>query len=210
MNEYYEEILPHLGHDPLWGRNTVRRWKPLLGDDDGRGQADRHVLVDRYAWAIPTDEAIAALAELSPLVEIGAGRGYWAHLLRQAGADIIAYDRQPRGGNVWHARTTKPWTSVLPGTHRMTIKHPDRALFLCWPPYDNPMASRALRLYNGSTVAYVGEGSWGCTADSSFHEALEVGWRTVREVTLPQWEGIHDRLTIHKRRSATTPFTTAP
>jgi hypothetical protein len=87
VNEYYEKVLPHLGNDPLWGPNTVRRWPSLLNRDDGRETADRHALVDRYGWAIPTDEAIAALVELSPLVEIGAGRGYWAHLLRQAGAD---------------------------------------------------------------------------------------------------------------------------
>ena len=36
-----------------------------------------------YAYATPTPEAISKLASLCPLVEIGAGTGYWAHMVRQ-------------------------------------------------------------------------------------------------------------------------------
>ena len=49
-------------------------------------------LVRRYGLAIPTDEAIAACVARSPLVEIGAGLGYWASLIAQQGGDIAAYD----------------------------------------------------------------------------------------------------------------------
>lgn len=65
------------------------------GDDPTywfRGTDQRAELVRRYAWAVPDAAAIAALAARSPLVEIGAGTGYWARLLAAAGADIIAYD----------------------------------------------------------------------------------------------------------------------
>ena len=43
----------------------------------------RKPLIWAYAWAIPSDEAIHAIAELGPLLELGAGTGYWAWLLRQ-------------------------------------------------------------------------------------------------------------------------------
>ena len=33
--------------------------------------------------------------EHSPLVEVGAGTGYWAALLRGRGARVFAYDRDP-------------------------------------------------------------------------------------------------------------------
>mmetsp|Transcript_7858 Transcript_7858/g.19988 ORF Transcript_7858/g.19988 Transcript_7858/m.19988 type:complete len:164 (-) Transcript_7858:188-679(-) len=46
----------------------------------------------KYAWAIPDQRAIRIIANFSPLVEIGAGKGYWAMLLRQAGADVLALD----------------------------------------------------------------------------------------------------------------------
>lgn len=48
-----------------------------------------------YAFAVPTSEAIAVLKRYSPVVEVGAGTGYWASLLRKAGADVTALDCQP-------------------------------------------------------------------------------------------------------------------
>jgi tetratricopeptide (TPR) repeat protein len=52
----------------------------------------RDSLVRKYSWAIPDEEALATIGSYTPLVEIGAGTGYWAALLRKRGADMIAYD----------------------------------------------------------------------------------------------------------------------
>jgi len=64
--------------------------------------AIRELACGRYAWAVPCTEALTALRRLSPLVEIGAGTGYWARLLAGHGADVAAYDlappRPPAGG----------------------------------------------------------------------------------------------------------------
>src|SRR3954447_23075729 len=54
------------------------------------GMKRRFVYSDKYAWAVPNEEAIDVLVEHSPLIEVGAGRGYWARLAAEAGADIIA------------------------------------------------------------------------------------------------------------------------
>jgi hypothetical protein len=90
----------------------------------------------RYAWAVPTDEALDAIAKLSPIVEIGAGTGYWAALLSTRGADVIAYDRAP-GHHANHYHGDSPlWFDVKAGGDSKAADHPDRTLFLCWPPYD--------------------------------------------------------------------------
>ncbi len=50
-------------------------------------------------------EALKALAGVGPLLEVGAGTGYWAFLLRQAGVAVTAVDSHPPGaqsGNLWH------------------------------------------------------------------------------------------------------------
>ena len=47
---------------------------------------------ERYAWACPDSRALRALASCGPLVEVGAGHGYWASLLRARGADVLAFD----------------------------------------------------------------------------------------------------------------------
>lgn len=71
-------------------------------DDVANTYMARRVLSERFAWAVPTDEAILAIAELGPIVEIGAGTGYWAWLLEQAGAEVLAFDAE-LGGNHWVA-----------------------------------------------------------------------------------------------------------
>jgi len=56
---------------------------------------DRHLdtLRKKYAWAIPDKKSLFILNYFSPLVEIGAGRGYWAMLLQNIGCDIVPYDK---------------------------------------------------------------------------------------------------------------------
>jgi hypothetical protein len=50
-----------------------------------------------YSYAIPNRAAISVIACNSPhgLIELGAGTGYWAYLLRHFGATVDAYDRTP-------------------------------------------------------------------------------------------------------------------
>jgi hypothetical protein len=181
-----------------WDTVDHRRWDQIFREDY------RWPMIERYAFAIPNDEAIAVLVALSPIVEIGAGRGYWASLLREAGADVLAFDTYPKkygqGYNGWwQPGKGEAWTTILRGGPEQAGRYPDRTLFLCWPPMSD-MAARALRVYRGQAVAYVGEGGSGCTANSAFHTALERGWTVESEVTIPQWDAIHDYLTIYRRK----------
>ena len=52
----------------------------------------RDRLVARYSWAIPNDDALRVLDAHAPLIELAAGTGYWAHLLRARSVDILAFD----------------------------------------------------------------------------------------------------------------------
>jgi hypothetical protein len=145
----------------------------------------RKKLIWAYSWAIPNGEAILAIAERSPLIEIGAGTGYWAWILKQAGADVIAFDSDPL--------QPPHWIDVQHGSSRTVADHPDRTLFLCWPPYESSMASEALESFTGSRLVYVGE--WGGrTADAGFHEALSSRWTVTRSVKIPSWPGFRDEV----------------
>ena len=157
----------------------------------------RHDLVRRYAWAIPTDEALNEIAARSPIVEMGAGTGYWASLLAARGADVIAYDRDP-GCNTWIEPGVLHF-DVRPGTWLSVKQHADRTLFLCWPPM-NPMANNTLRCYRGACLVYIGEGEGGCTADDPFFRRLGRDWHMVASIDIPQWLGVHDRLGIYERK----------
>jgi hypothetical protein len=79
-------------------------------------------------------------------------------------------------------------------------RHPDRVLFLCWPPYNTSMAVDALLAYEGDRVVFIGEGDGGCTGDDQFFEVLRRDW--VEEAFLMshvQWDAIHDFVFVYRR-----------
>jgi hypothetical protein len=166
--------------------------------------AARDYACGHWAWAVPNEEAIAMLVRHSPIVEIGAGTGYWARLAAQAGADIVAYDsrvgqkgRRTRRGTCWVAKCGA-YFPVRRGGSYMVRYHRRRTLFLCWPPYKSRMAEKALAGYQGRKVIYIGENG-GCTASDEFHAMLEREWEMVDVIRIPQWHGIHDRMEVYQR-----------
>ena len=131
----------------------------------------RDVLCKKYAWAIPTDEALAVLKEHEPLIEIGAGKGYWASLLD---GDIICYDCHANNPSINDNVDSGPmYYKVIRGGHDRITDHPERTLFLCWPPYDTEMAGDCLKAYTGDVFIFVGEGDGGCTGGSCFWEQID-------------------------------------
>lgn len=153
----------------------------------------RKKLIWAYSWAVPSREAIAELVLRQPLVEIGSGTGYWAWLVAQAGGRIIAYDREPL--------QPPKWIEVIEGEASRVRDHADATLFLCWPPYKDPMAADALAHYHGDTVIYVGEFR-GRTADDLFHTRLEADWILERELKIPSWPGFRDALHVFRRKES--------
>ncbi len=158
-------------------------------------------MVREFSWAIPSFEALHVITKFAPRIcEIGAGTGYWAWMLTQYGASVIAYDLHVPGveENKWGHKKT--WFDVKQGDVLSINQHQDRALMLCWPPYQDPMSSAVLELYTGSKVIYIGEGSYGCTANEKFHDMLGQDFNEIDCVDLPQWDGIHDSLSLYERK----------
>jgi hypothetical protein len=223
INEYlqhYKEQLRHqqqhrMGEFPLWDDQPWEHCFACLREGIAPGKR-AHPVKLHYSWAIPNDAALRAIAQYSPngVVEIGAGGGYWAKMLREIGVSVIAYDPDPVGGS-WHDGTR--WSEVLLGDHTSVIGHTDRTLLLVWPSYNETWTDEVLDLYDGDTVIYIGEGSGGCTGTDRMHQILgssgscwciddcdcppkEAGrFRQVDEVHIPQWAGLHDALTVYRR-----------
>jgi hypothetical protein len=142
------------------------------GADSEITQSD---LAQRYSYVFPDWRLMTALCELGPLVEIGAGTGYWAYKLRAIGADILAFDQAPTDGdtpNRYHTRMPS-WTEVLRADHSVLAAHPDRALFLCWPPLFSSLGD-CLFFYKGSTVACIGDGGHQTARLRNLNRAFEV------------------------------------
>lgn len=174
----------------------------------------RDFLVQKYSWAVPTEEAIRRIAELSPIVDWGAGNGYWAWLLREAGADVDAYSIDPGNNDsctaifpnkvndeptVKRLDPSGAWTDVKKcksPTKLRSLKA--QTLLLVWPPYDDPMAADCLQQFKGEVVVHVGEHR-ACTADDTFFDMLEKDWEEVDCIEIPSWNGIHDDVWIWRR-----------
>lgn len=172
-----------------------------------RPRRDR--LTAQYAWAIPTEQVIRQLAVFSPIVDVGCGSGYWAKLLRDVGAEVLAVDASPplEGKNHWHQRKPPRLPREVTLRHYVDIERADAAtyevprdhtLLLVWPPYADPMAATVLSRYRGNRVVYVGERG-GCTADAAFEAALDTEWTLVAAHEIPQWDGLRDRVYVYTR-----------
>jgi hypothetical protein len=174
------------------------------GLPDPAADADHALLMlaQQYAYVFPSDSALAMLAGLGPLIEIGAGTGYWAYRLRCIGVDIVAVDQAPTDGeraNRYHA-PTRPWTHVEKGDQTLLAGHADRGLFLCWPPLFSSLGD-CLTYYRGDTVAYIGDGGYRTVRLDHLDEAFtKVAGAPVR--ALDPYPGCQPQLTIWKRTQA--------
>lgn len=63
----------------------VKRWR----------QMDRQWPCWSMAFAVPSEGALTLLAQHAPIIEMGAGTGYWVHLLQARGVDACAFDARP-------------------------------------------------------------------------------------------------------------------
>jgi hypothetical protein len=185
----------------------------------------RRQATSTYAFSVTHSHALTEIAKFADgrgVVSLGAGTGWWEHRLAlEAGLDVISYDLYPPGDpeNHWYANTAS-FCEVLKGDVQTLRDHPDRVLFLSWPPYQDPFASQALREFEragGTHVVYIGESYGGCCADDKFFKRIgetyeengdEDGpttkrrrgrWSASHRVGVPQWMGIHDEILCLER-----------
>lgn len=111
---------------------------------------NRREYIRDYSWAIPSELAIKTICKYAPIVEMGAGGGYWAYLISQNGIPITALDDCSESYQ-------KRWIEAKKGTPDSLKNYSDHTLFLCWPPYSSSMASNSLEEFSGKNVIYIGE-----------------------------------------------------
>jgi hypothetical protein len=141
-----------------------------------------------YAYAIPSPETVDWVAHFCGgrrIVELGAGRGYWAAQISRAGLTVEAFELEPPGetNNVSFPQAMGQVNTWHPVGVIDALSFEDRSedvLFLCWPPgWGNTMASEALSAFEsagGSRLVFIGEPKGGKTGDDAFFDALSEHW----------------------------------
>ena len=163
-NDYYNEVLELKKTCPLWDDGIF--FSSNVNHDDRMTEWLRirilgKVLLDKYSWAIPDTRCLNILSTFSPLIEIGAGKGYWCSLLRNMNVDIVAYDNDKDN--------TDTFTTVLLGNEKSLKQksNNNRNLFLCYPDENYELALKCMQYYDGQYIIHVGELFFGNKATSS-------------------------------------------
>ena len=191
----------------------IREIKKLIDENSSLGAEElaallldrRYDIVSEYSFTIPCYDVLKKVASYSPIVEIGAGSGYWARCLSEMSADVIAYDSFPPGqqspwdwynSNSWF---NDSWYNIIKGDESSAAHHPDRTLFLAWPAPLSPMAYNTLAGYKnagGKRIIYIGDPHPASSGDEYFYELL-YEHREIEKIDLYSWPGINEKLLIY-------------
>ncbi|WP_412516470.1 hypothetical protein K8Z49_37855 [Actinomadura madurae] len=183
-NPYWDIVEPFVVECD--GRRVVNGGQPA---GSARLAFAQMLLQATYAYAIPAPQTIEWMAGFCanlPIVELGAGRGYWAGQLAHSGVIVDAYDSEPPDmtrnasfpgavglADIWH-----PVGNLTEFANR--VRPANYALFLCWPPgWGDTMSSEALTLFEdagGERLVYIGEPKGGKTGNDAFFDALSARW----------------------------------
>jgi hypothetical protein len=146
------------------------------------------ILQAAYAYAVPSPQTLDWVEKFSEghkVLELGAGRGYWAAQLARRGVDVVAFDSEPpdKESNMSFPGATGQLDVWFPVSGRDEFDaqlNGDCVLFLCWPPgWGEPMASTALREFEargGKRLIFIGEPKGGKTGDDAFFDRLSDRW----------------------------------
>lgn len=158
------------------------------------------------AYAVPNRDALWLLASLAPIVDWGAGTGYWASLLHDRGVEAYALDSCPPAGNTgakneFHGQT-QAFTSVLHASDASALKQYSHCtLLLCYAPNDTTMGKEALQHFTGNAVVHVGEFR-GDSGDPDLEQILlwSGSFKLEKEISLPNFANTAYALTLWRRQ----------
>lgn len=182
-NPYWEIVAPCVFEQE--GRRVVNGGNP---SGSGRLAFAQTILQATYAYAIPSPETVSWLSQFCDgrsVVELGAGRGYWASQLSNAGVQVEAYELEPpdQTDNVSFPQAKgldDIWYPVANLDEQALADRGNSVLFLCWPPgWGDTMASDALEAFErsgGNRLVFIGESKGGKTGDDAFFDALADRW----------------------------------
>lgn len=143
--EYYNPGVKMYLETHRW---TDRGWEPIFDTSPLR-------FAPEY---LPTDTAIELLASHGPLLDVGAGNGYWAEIINRAGGDVLPIDIVTDNRDYY-------WCDVKKASHTSVTDYPNRDVLLCHPP-GFVWVTDLLHLMNESqSLIYIGE--WGLSQDAT-------------------------------------------
>ena len=189
---------------------TTQQWLEKKTEDYWHFAGDQLIrggYQSNYGFPIITHETLDWLSDKMgnrPLLEIGAGNGYLAHLMKIQGLDIVATEPVPPGGKFNYRIDLHPVEGAevqqLTGMEAIAL-HPDRDLVWSWPDRRGDYVHETLQAFQGRFLIYIGENADGATGTQEFHDILARDYRETDRMELANFPGIENNLVIYERKS---------
>lgn len=164
----------------------------------------RRTWTTNYSWTVSDPETLDFVRSHCPgrVLDPLAGTGWWAHLLRQGGVEVLASDACPptrdSAENLFHPHVD-PHIEVteLDAVEAMVFSDSEDTLLLSWPP-PTSIAVKALSQFRGRRLVYMGEHG-GTDATETFFDQLTEQWRPIDAHTPVQFECMNDAVSVWTR-----------
>jgi hypothetical protein len=160
----------------------------------------RKAFIRRWGFSIPCAEAVTELVRLSPIIEIGAGSGYWSAFVSAAGGDVIATDAISTGS---------PGYGLTVGLHSniealdaisAVRRYPERHVFCSWPTQGTDWSAEAAdAMQPGRCLALIGQPRGGETGSPRLFDVLDAGFTEECNIPIPQFPGVREEFRIYRR-----------
>jgi hypothetical protein len=161
----------------------------------------RQAYVRQWGFSVPCAEAVMALRGFGPILEVGAGTGFWTALLRAAGHDMVATDLATGLSPYGFAVSRCAEVQQLAATDAVRT-YADRDLFCSWPTENAAWAADAVSaLRPGRKLALILDDRGTITGDETLRHVLADRCRALATIEIPRFPGLHDRLRLFERRA---------
>ena len=148
-------------------------------------------LINAFSWVVPSDAAIELLAKFPRVVEMGAGKAYWAKLYSKKVKQVRCYDKFPQCDAFYKVEVS--------GVEVLKDYDSSWTLFICSPQYRSDMVLESLRYFKGNHLIYTGDVNFSLALPSIEAELL-THWQIVQRMDLPNWPNSNNKILEYVRK----------
>ena len=155
------------------------------------------VAIPTFGFSLPCAEVLDTLAKHAPILEVGAGTGYWTALMRHRGIEVIGTD--PDLQHHWKDGVGRydPHQARLEAKTAVR-RYPDRTVFCSWPSLNQTWFRQALKaMRRGQCVIVIEEDA--CADDRTWNYR-DAHFESEEHITVPAWYGCNDRCGVWRKR----------